>query len=147
MSEPIDHDAGDGHLEFEERFTDLEEGTLPAAEEKAVREHLASCAGCAAAHAEFRRTLAALSGLGKVSAPADLTDGVAKTIHRRSDGRFFGRRAFGDRIPFELLALIALAVIAALFFMLRSSPTGSLERDHDRGSPPAEGASDLIPRP
>jgi anti-sigma factor RsiW len=116
----------EGHPEIEAQFTDLEEGALTPAEAEKIRTHLADCARCASAHAEFRRTLAALAGLGKVGAPPTLPTDVARTIHRRSGGRFFGRRAFGDRVPFELLALAALIVLAALALILRGSMTGSL---------------------
>lgn len=147
MSEP-DH-ASDAHPEIEAQFDDLEEGALSAAAAAAVRDHLAGCAACTAAHAEFKRTLEALSGLRKnrISAPPELPGAIEQTIHRRSGGRFFGRRAFGDRVPFEVLALVALVAIVALFLLLRGSSTGSLRRDQDPGQAPAEGAEQVIPRP
>jgi anti-sigma factor RsiW len=146
-SGPAPGPAGEPHPDIEAQFTDLEEGTLPAADAGRVREHLAGCPACAAAHAEFKRTLAALSGLGKVAAPAGLPGAVEETIHRRSGGRFFGRRAFGDRIPFEVLALIALVVIVALFLFARSSSTGSLRIEPDPRTAPVEGAEEVVPRP
>ena len=122
-----------GHPDIEAQFTDLEEGALAPAEAEAVRAHLADCPACAAAHTEFRATLAALSGLGKVAAPPTLPTAVEETIHRRSGGRFFGRRAFGDRVPFELLALVALALVIALLLLARSSTTGSLHLGGEDG--------------
>jgi hypothetical protein len=62
-------------------------------------------------------------------APQHFGDGVAETIRRRSQGRFFGRKAFGDRIPFEWLAIAALILGLLVYLVIRSSDTGSLEFD------------------
>ena len=72
---------------------------------------------------------------------------VEDIIHRRSAGRFFGRRAFGDRVPFGVLLVFALAALAVLAYFLWSSPTGSLKREReDRPKPPPE-AREIVPRP
>jgi anti-sigma factor RsiW len=141
--------AGEAHPEVEARFDELAEGALAPADADELRAHLAGCAACRAAYDEHAATLAALSGLGKhkVAAPPGLPGSVEQTIHRRSGGRFFGRRAFGDRVPFEVLALIALAIVVVIFLILRGSPTGSLRLEQDPGSPPAEGVDKVIPRP
>jgi anti-sigma factor RsiW len=147
-SPPSAPPASEPHPEFEALLSDLEEGTLSADEVARVRAHLAGCEPCAAAHAELSRTLSALSSLHKHAAPPTLPADVADTIHRRSGGRFFGRRAFGDRIPFELLALLALAIGVAIYLLLRSSATGSLRLDDPTSTPPAPpGAHDAVPRP
>jgi anti-sigma factor RsiW len=134
------NDQADGaegaHPEIEASFDDLADGALPEAEAAKVRAHLAGCPACAAAHAAHQRTLAALAGLAKPGAPPRLSAEVAATIHRRSGGRFFGRRAFGDRVPFEVLAIVALVVAVIIFFLARASATGSLRLDRDRGAPP-----------
>ena len=57
---------------------------------------------------------------------------LEQTIHRRSAGRFFGRKAFGDRVPFELIAVVALAAMLGLYFLMRSSDTGSAKLDPNR---------------
>jgi len=133
-AEPPATPPGEVHPEFEVQFSELEEGTLSAERSADVRSHLASCPACAAAHADFCRTLAALSGLNRVSAPPSLPADVASTIHRRSAGRFFGRRAFGDRVPFEVLAGLALVIGMLIYWLIRSSATGSfrLERERER---------------
>ena len=84
------------HAEFEEKFSDLHDGSLPESERAAVQAHLADCAACAAAYAEFEQTMSALTSIKrKPPAPDAFVDGVAETIHRRSAGRFFGRKTFG----------------------------------------------------
>ena len=139
----------EGHEEIEGKLSDYVEGSLPPNEAAAVEEHLRGCAACTEALAAVKETVSALSGLHKIPAPPDFEREVAETIRRRSGGRFFGRRAFGDRVPLELLAILALGLGLALYFFLRSSDTGSL-RPFDRGSQrPERGseASDVAPRP
>lgn len=139
----------DGHEEIEAKLSDYVEGSLPADEARAIEEHLGGCASCTEALAAVKETVSALSGLHKIPAPPHFERDVAETIRRRSGGRFFGRRAFGDRVPLELLAILALALGLALYFFLRRSETGSL-RPFDRGSErPAvhDDAPDVVPRP
>lgn len=139
----------EGHEEIEAKLSDYVEGSLPAGEAAAVEAHLRGCATCTEALAAVKETVTALSGLHKIPAPPNFDREVAETIRRRSGGRFFGRRAFGDRVPLELLAILALGLGLALYFFLRSSDTGSL-RPFDRGSErPASGgeAPDVSPRP
>lgn len=139
----------DGHEEIEGKLSDYVEGSLSADDTAAVEEHLRGCPSCTEALAGVKETVNALSGLHKIPAPPHFERDVAETIRRRSGGRFFGRRAFGDRVPLELLAIVALVLGLALYFFLRQSDTGSL-RPFDRGSSrPAssDDAADVAPRP
>lgn len=144
-----DQPKTDEHEEIEAKLSDYVEGSLPASEAAVVEEHLRGCAVCTEALAAVKDTVNALSGLHKIPAPPHFDRDVAETIRRRSGGRFFGRRAFGDRVPLELLAILALGLGLALYFLLRSSDTGSL-RPFDRGSQRPESgdeAPDVAPRP
>ena len=58
-------------------------------------------------------------GLHRMAAPQDFGSRVEETIHRRSAGRFFGRRFLGGRLPVEPLAIAALLAVAALVWWLR----------------------------
>jgi anti-sigma factor RsiW len=141
-------EGGGVHDDIEALLSDYVEGGLTAAEHSRVEAHLAGCAACRAAHQELRETIDALSGLHKQPAPPELTAGVTETIHRRSGGRFFGRRAFGDRVPFELLAILALLVAIGLYLVLRSSDTGSLRYQGEPDTPKiAPGAREAVPLP
>jgi anti-sigma factor RsiW len=111
--------ADESHEAFEADFSDFYDKRLPEARAREIEEHLAGCARCKAEYERFRGAVGALSGLGRIAAPRDFDDHVAETIHRRSAGKFFGRRAFGDRVPFELLAVLALAVVAAVYWLVR----------------------------
>lgn len=92
----------------------------------------------------------ALSGLHKMSAPQDFAEGVTRTIEERSAGRFFGRRAFGDRIPYELLAVLALALGLGVYLLMRYSDTGSAEVPVDQAGeiqPISPETREAIPKP
>lgn len=114
-------DAGDSsaHESFENDFSEYYEGALAPARRAEIEAHLATCARCRTEYERFREAVSQLALLGRAQAPKDFDHRVADTIHRRSAGRFFGRRAFGDRVPFELLAAFALAALLAIYFFAR----------------------------
>jgi anti-sigma factor RsiW len=114
-----DRDDAAVHEGFENDFSDLYEGRLDPARRGELEAHLASCARCRGEYEQFREAVSQLALLGRAQAPKDFDDRVADTIHRRSAGRFFGRRAFGDRVPFELLAALALVALIALYLFAR----------------------------
>jgi len=131
-----------------DEFSDYYEGTLPQERRTELERRMAEDPELAAAYEEFVGTMRVLSGLHKMSRPQDFEQQVEDTIHRRSAGRFFGRRAFGDRIPFELLAVIALAIALALYVLLRRSDTGSLQLPAGDPAPEIhEDAKRVVPRP
>lgn len=139
----------ESHDRFEVLLSDYVDGSLGPDERREIEQHLESCAACKAALAELRETMNALSGMHRVSAPENFDRDVAETIRRRSRGRFFGRKALGDRVPLALVALFALGLGLAMFFFLRGSDTGSFKPfDHDR-EPPAihKDAPGVVPRP
>jgi hypothetical protein len=70
---------------------------------------------------------------------------VEKKINQRSAGRFFGRRTFGDRVPFEALLVIAVLGLIVIAYLLWSSQTGSLKVDKKTEERPTSGP--LVPKP
>jgi predicted anti-sigma-YlaC factor YlaD len=143
-----DTPAPDEHDAVEARFSDYHEEVLPASEAEEVRRHLADCERCRAAYDDFRETVGALSGLHRMAAPDRFEAQVEETIRRRSGGRFFGRKAFGDRVPFEVLAVLAIVVGLLVYYMVYSSNTGSLKYEPRPAVPDiAPGATEVMPRP
>jgi anti-sigma factor RsiW len=127
MTDPApDTTRPEAHPEIEVEFTDLLEQTLSAERQREVEAHLEGCEGCRLAYDEFRETVSALSVLHKMGAPQHFEREVEETIHRRSRGRFFGRKTFGDRVPFKLIAVLVLAFGLLLYSLLWTSRTGSL---------------------
>ena len=94
---------------------------------------------------EYRNTV---SQLLRVNAPESFKHDVEETIRQRSGGRFFGRKAFGQRVPYEILALLILAIGIAAYMVIRSSTTGSLRYEKNTEAPHmAPGAKDVVPQP
>src|SRR5688500_20180219 len=89
-----------------------------------------------------------MSGLHRMPAPTKFEADVEETIRRRSGGRFFGRKAFGDRVPFAVIGMVVIALGLVVFFLLRCSDTGSLryERHPDQPRIHPE-AKDQMPTP
>lgn len=129
-----------------ELFSEYYEGSLAPAKADEVKALIAGDEKYKKAYADFEKTMEMLSGMHKMSAPLDFDKKVEGTIHRRSGGRFFGQRAFGERIPYELLAVVVMLLAALVYWMGRSSATGS----HKLGKEPKpeihEGARDVVPR-
>jgi anti-sigma factor RsiW len=107
------------HEAFEADFSDYFERTLPPARQREVETHLEACATCRAEYDRFKETLGALSGLHKMSAPQHFEAHVEDTLHRRSAGRFFGPRTFGDRFPFAWIAILGFLLALAALLLTR----------------------------
>lgn len=137
------------HTWFEARFSALRDGKLSAEDARSVEDHLNDCVECQQAWEAFDGAVGALSSLHKMSAPQGLGVAVEDRIRTRSAGRFFGRRTFGDRVPFGWLAVLAFAVLAAIYFVVRGSETGSLRVPDPGKAPPelAPGAKEAMPKP
>lgn len=129
--------APDEHELIEVEFSDYRDGILQPAQRATVDAHLEGCEQCRLAYDEFDQAVSALSDLHKMPAPQNFSADVADTIRRRSEGRFFGRKAFGDRIPFEWLAIAALLMGLVVYLVIRSSDTGTLKYDGGSKSKPA----------
>src|SRR5262245_57922862 len=111
--------------------SDYLDGALPPERRAEVAGQVASDPEWRRAHDELSATREALSGLQKTRAPMSFDQGVTGTIHRRSAGRFFGRRTLGDRVPFGVLLAIALAILIPLAYVMWASTTGSLKRGEE----------------
>jgi len=112
--------------------SDYLDGALPPDRRAEVAGKVASDPDWKRAHAELSTTRDALSGLQKARAPERFNQEVTGAIHRRSAGRFFGRRTLGDRVPFGVLLVIALVILIPIAYVMWSSMTGSLKRGPDR---------------
>ena len=143
--EPSDKEP---HEDIEAKLSDYHDGMLPGPERDEVKAHLEGCAACRAAYAQLEETMSALAGMKgkKEEAPPEMADRVADTIHRRSAGRFFGRKTLGDRVPFGALLIVAIVVLGVIATMLYSSSTGNL-RSRTPAPPPVQGSGHVVPNP
>ena len=88
---------------------------------------------------------AGTSTLQKARAPVSFADDVTGTIAKRSAGRFFGRRTFGDRVPFVAILVVALIGLGIIAYIMWSSPTGSLKVDKEHK--PGQQGSAIVDKP
>ena len=107
--------------------SDYLDGTLAAPEKAAVASKIAGDPEYKRVHAEMVETRNALSGLQKARLPPSFAADVTSTIHKRSAGRFFARRTFGDRVPFSALLVVAVLGLCVIAYFLWASETGSLK--------------------
>ena len=117
-------------------LSDYLDGALKGDAKQDVEQKIATDPAWKAAHAEMVETREALSGMQKARAPVTFAEDVTATIHKRSAGRFFGRRTFGDRVPFTALLVIAILGLAVIGYIMYSSQTGSLKVDKPTKQPP-----------
>ncbi len=115
------------HDQIEQQFSDYYEDELSAAERTMFDEHLASCPDCTVAFNQFRNTVEAIAGLGKMAAPTGFEKDVEASIAKRSAGRFFANRKLTDRLPLTIIAFSMIVLGMILYLLLRSSETGSLK--------------------
>ena len=112
--------------------SDFLDGTLQGPERDVVEKKIADDVEYKRVHDEMIETRNALSGMQKARAPSTFAQDVTSTIHKRSAGRFFGRRTFGDRVPFSALLVIAVLGLCAIAYLMWASETGSLKPNPDR---------------
>ncbi len=122
------------------KVSDYLDGSLPAAERDEVAKKIASDPAYKQAHDDIVENRKFMSGLQKARAPETFTQDVTETIHKRSRGRFFARRTLGDRVPFNVLLIVAMLALAAVGYLMWSSQTGSLkvEKKTAPNEPPAK---------
>jgi anti-sigma factor RsiW len=130
-TEPVDVDE-----EIIVTLSDYLDGVLPAEKKAEVEAKIASDPQWKSAHADMVETREALSGLQKARAPESFSDGVTQTIHKRSAGRFFAKKTFGDRVPFGAILIVALLGLGIIAYVIWRSPTGSLKVAPDRTPAP-----------
>ncbi len=130
-------------------LTDYFDNVLPPDQRADVEKKIASDELWKAGHAQFvdaRDAVKTLSGLQKARPDVKFTDDVTGTIEKRSAGRFFGRRTFGDRVPFLALLVVALIGLGIIAYVMWRSPTGSLKVDKER-APSQQGSSSIVDKP
>jgi len=137
----------DDEDEIVAKLSDFLDGALKGAERDDVAARIEHDDAWKRAHAELVETRKVLSGMQKAHAPAGFAQDVTATIHKRSAGRFFGRRTLGDRVPFGALVVVAVLGLVVVAYFLWASQTGSLEVNHERAPRGSGSAEQLVPRP
>ncbi len=126
-------------------LSDYLDGALSPEQRASVATKIAEQPEWKRAHDDMVETRKLVSGMHKARAPETFAQDVTDTIHKRSAGRFFGRKTFGDRVPVGALLVVALVMLVILGYIMWSSQTGSLKRDH--GGRPHPSDQELVPKP
>ena len=130
-------------------LSDYLDNVLPPDQRADVEAKIANDATWKSAHEEMvdarSVVMAGTSTLQRARAPGKFTDDVTGTIEKRSAGRFFGRRTFGDRVPFVAILVVALIGLGIIAYVMWSSPTGSLKVDKEKA--PGSQGSAIIDKP
>jgi anti-sigma factor RsiW len=141
MSEPDEIDDA-----IVAKVSDYLDGTLVGAERDEVAKKVVDDPEWKRAHDEMVETRNMMSGMRKARAPDTFAQDVTATIHKRSQGRFFARRTFGDRVPFGALVIVAVLGLAVLGYFMWASQTGSLNGKRDHGER-HHGSAVIVPTP
>jgi anti-sigma factor RsiW len=128
------------------RISDYLEGALSGTDKEDVAKRIASDDAWKRTHDELVETRKALSGMQKARAPSSFAQEVTSTIHKRSAGRFFGRRTLGDKFPFGALVVIAVLGLMVVAYFLWASQTGSLGQRTEPKTHAGSGDA-IVPKP
>ena len=107
-----------------ERFSSLLEGDLDPSEEKALKEHLASCSGCQKDFETFKKTMSWLHSVDEVEAPEGfLTEIYQKIEDRKRKGyrQEWGHRLMRLKLPAQAMAMVA--IVFAVLYITKIIPT------------------------
>jgi anti-sigma factor RsiW len=114
------------HVQAEELFSSYWDEQLDPQTQKALEEHLNTCLVCRREFQAFETTVRSVENLHKMSAPANLADGVKDRIRKRSKGRFFAPRKLAERVPYEIVSLLMLGLLLAVYVILQLAQPAQL---------------------
>lgn len=119
--------------EIDERdllFNAYYEGELTATERADFDDRIAEDPEFAAAYAEFFEMMGGLHELPFEFAPDDFVDNVRGRIRTRSHGRFFGQEwLYSTRVPYEVVAVVMMIVMAGAYILMESPHDKGLQTD------------------
>jgi anti-sigma factor RsiW len=114
------------HVQAEELFSSYWDEELDPETQRALEEHLETCVVCRREYQAFETTLRSVEGLHRMSAPPHLTEGVKDRIRKRSKGRFFAPRKLAERVPYEIVSLLMLGLLLAVYVALQLAQPAQL---------------------
>jgi len=114
------------HAQAQELFSAYWDDELPKEQAAQLEEHLRSCVVCTRELDAFEKSVSALGSVHKMAAPQTFGEGVRDRIRRRSRGRFFGPRRLSQRLPLELMSLVMLGLVLAIYLVLQFMSPSSL---------------------
>jgi len=133
------------HEEQDLLFNAYFEGDLTAQEREEFEAKLDEDDGFRRDYDEFVGIMSGLRTLPFEFAPDDFVDKVESRIRRRSKGRFFAENyLYTSRVPYEVIALVMMVVMAAAWMMMeapRDSGLRTADLTIDKSAPRDGGQS------
>ena len=117
----------------QDRFSSLLEGDLNPAEEKIVREHLASCSGCRKELDRFEKTMHWLHSVEEVEVPDGFVSGIYRKMEEGKSQAIHGEKAGWRWLGFPVsmkLPIQAVAMVAVIFLVIYLTKWTPLETFH-----------------
>jgi len=127
----------------QDRFSSLLEDELDPAEEKILRDHLASCLDCQKDFQRFTKTIRWLHSFEQVEVPEGFLSEIYKKIEeRKSKGRLteenrwqWFRHAFPLKLPVQAVAMVA--IVFLVLYLTKMMPVETLRRKDAEPKKPA----------
>ena len=118
------------------------EGELNAQERADFELRLERDPDFARAYEEFVTIMGGLRSLPFEFAPEDFVDKVQSRLRTRSRGRFFAEHyLYRSRVPYEVIAIVMIAIMAAAYLMMEPTTDKHLRDGDLRVGSPAPAAS------
>lgn len=126
------------HTRVRELLSEYLEGELDEEKASQVADHLSSCEECRAEHDALKKTINVISSLTSVKAPDDFAQKVQKRLRRRVRHRWDRQSPLEQKIPYETICLIMLAILAALYIILYLLPHMETDMTYQGPDPKVE---------
>ena len=117
------------------RFNAYIDDELSAEERRLFEKELAEDEEFARDYEEFSRPIQGLHSFSFEFAPPGFVSRVETRIRTRSQGRFFAENyLFGERMPYEVVAIVMIVLMATMYFFVEV-PNDKHMRDDRAGAP------------
>lgn len=143
MSELVEEEIPDDVIAT---MSDYLDGALAGDAKADVEKRLAEGGVWKKAHDELVEQREFLSGMQKARAPVTFAQDITTKMNKRSGGRLFARRGFGDGGLFAIVAVAAVLGLIVIAWMMWSSSTGSLKSDK-KPTNDTSGSAQIAPKP
>ena len=117
---------GQEHSDIEQTFDEYIDQTMTEDERSRFEKRLEEDSSLKQKFVLFQKSRNALFELGLSNDSNQLKDKVANSIHKKSGGRFFGKKTLGDKVPVGWIVALILFVLVVFALTFSQSEFGGL---------------------